>query len=60
MKQLADGKHMENSCFPRTLKFKMTINMVEHGSTWHCIYGNVRHYGLGGKEYYKLPIQLER
>jgi hypothetical protein len=23
MKQLADGKHMENDCFPRTLKFEM-------------------------------------
>ena len=23
MKQLAGGKHMENNCFPRTLKFKM-------------------------------------
>jgi hypothetical protein len=23
MKQLAGGKHMENSCFPRTLKFEM-------------------------------------
>ena len=23
MKQLAGGKHMENNCFPRTLKFEM-------------------------------------
>jgi hypothetical protein len=23
MKQLAGGKHMENDCFPRTLKFEM-------------------------------------
>jgi hypothetical protein len=23
MKQLADGKHMENNCFPRALKFEM-------------------------------------
>ena len=27
MKQLAGGKHMENDCFPRTLKFKM----------WHLV-----------------------
>jgi hypothetical protein len=25
MKQLAGGKHMENDCFPRTLKFKMFL-----------------------------------
>jgi hypothetical protein len=24
MKQLAGGKHMENNCFSRTLKFEMT------------------------------------
>jgi hypothetical protein len=23
MKQLAGGKHMENDCFPRTLKFEL-------------------------------------
>jgi hypothetical protein len=23
MKELAGGKHMENNCFPRTLKFEM-------------------------------------
>jgi hypothetical protein len=23
MKQLVGGKHMENDCFPRTLKFEM-------------------------------------
>jgi hypothetical protein len=25
MKQLADGKHMENDYFPRTLKFEMRL-----------------------------------
>jgi hypothetical protein len=25
MKQLASGKHMENNCFPRTLKFEMEV-----------------------------------
>jgi hypothetical protein len=25
MKQLASGKHMENDCFPRTLKFEMNV-----------------------------------
>jgi hypothetical protein len=25
MKQLADRKHMENDCFPRTLKFEMPV-----------------------------------
>jgi hypothetical protein len=25
MKQLAGGKHMENDCFPRTLKFEMEL-----------------------------------
>jgi hypothetical protein len=28
MKQLANRKHMENDCFPRTLKFEM---MAKHG-----------------------------
>jgi hypothetical protein len=27
MKQLAGGKHMENDCFPRTLKFEMTLTL---------------------------------
>jgi hypothetical protein len=26
MEQLAGGKHMENNCFPRTLKFEMSMN----------------------------------
>jgi hypothetical protein len=29
MKQLADGKHMENNCFLRTLKFEMYTYNVE-------------------------------
>jgi hypothetical protein len=29
MKQLAGGKHMENDCFPKTLKFKMnTLKLI--------------------------------
>jgi hypothetical protein len=28
MKQLAGGKHMENDCFPRTLKFEILIMYV--------------------------------
>jgi hypothetical protein len=28
MKQLARGKHMENDCFPRTLKFKMYGSII--------------------------------
>jgi hypothetical protein len=29
MKQRADGKHMENDCFPRTLKYKMYVLWLE-------------------------------
>jgi hypothetical protein len=29
MKQLAGGKHMENDCFPRTLKFEMWSSMAQ-------------------------------
>jgi hypothetical protein len=29
MKQLAGGKHMENDCFPRTLKFEMKPTSIE-------------------------------
>jgi hypothetical protein len=28
MKQLAGGKHMENDCFTRTLKFEMNIKNI--------------------------------
>ena len=30
IKQLAGGKHMENNCFLKTLKFKMTFSMQLH------------------------------
>ena len=32
MKQLASEKHMENDCFPRTLKFKMSQSPLRPGS----------------------------
>jgi hypothetical protein len=28
-KQLASGKHMENDCFPRTLKFEMKLAYMD-------------------------------
>jgi hypothetical protein len=31
MKQLAGGKHMENDCFPRTLKFEMFLEGLNSG-----------------------------
>jgi hypothetical protein len=31
MKQLAGGKHMENDCFPRTLKFEMVLEGLNSG-----------------------------
>jgi hypothetical protein len=33
MKQLAGGKHMENDCFPRTLKFEMMLNAIITSAT---------------------------
>jgi hypothetical protein len=33
MKQLAGGKHMENDCFPRTLKFEMLSRNLNIGET---------------------------
>jgi hypothetical protein len=31
MKQLVGGKHMENDCFPRTLKFEMVLEGLNSG-----------------------------
>jgi hypothetical protein len=36
MKQLAGGKHIENDCFPRTLKFEMCVGIGEMEYAFGC------------------------
>jgi hypothetical protein len=37
MKQLASGKHMENDCFSRTLKFEMYRTKIEEVGVLNCV-----------------------